>query len=308
MTVRNTTTLKGQLTDATIVNQSDSILLDTAGDETVARHKTVRSLRHALRRLVKDAGDEKLYVNTLAGAQVRAMMTEAATTPVAGSEYVAAILAVVTGDTSDYGDFAPDSDVPSHDWKNLLSACTVLYSDGKYYIDDVGMTTWYRPPVATSEKHALRRVISEVGTSNVYYLNTVSGLIINALAALDSATASLTDIKTSLESWDAVTTTSATTKAAVTGPNASIRQLFGSTLRQRVSGVNRAVYVDDVGHASSTKVTKPRISMRKTIYDLMSTDGATIYTYSGLALAALAALSTPTAEDLINAIEAVVEV
>lgn len=308
MTVRNFTSIKEQLGDSRIFNQSDLLLLDTAGNETVARHKPSRSLRHTLRGLIKDKSTDKFYVSTLAGAQVRALITEAGTTPVATSEYVTAVKAVVTGDTSDFGDYSPDSDVPSHNWKNLLSAVTCLYSDGKYYIDDVGFANLYRPPVATSEKAALRRVISRV-SAGVFKLNTMSGLVIKALADLNSATVALSDIKTALEAFDAVTTTSATTKATyVYNKSASLREMFGDVLRQRVSGANRSIYIDDVGSTLSTKVTKPRTSMRRTIYDLMSTDGATIYTYSGLACAAIAALSTPTPEDFINAIEAVVEV
>jgi hypothetical protein len=306
MTLPASTSVKKQLTDATLIDQADRLHLDTARNETVSRHNTVRSMRHAYRRLISDAGSGKLFARTLAGSQVRAMVDEAATTPVAISEYVSAVTGVVTGNTSSFTDFAPDSDVKSHDWKTLLSQVTVLYTDGRYYIDDVGFTGLHRASVPASPKEAIRRILSITDGGEVR-LNTMSGKIILDLAALTASTASLGDIKTILDGYDAATTTSSSTVTAVTGvPTVSIRQMIGSVLRQEVPSANRVVRVDDVGTPSSTLTSKPRYSRIRTMLDLFNADGTGIRTFSGQATKAIAEDPIADVEDFIEAIQAAV--
>lgn len=306
MTVPSSTSVKKQLTDATLIDQADRLHLDTQRNETTTRNKTVRSMRHAHRRLIGDAGTNKPFLRTLAGSQVKAMITEAATTPVAIAEYVAAVEGVVTASTSGFTNFAPDSNISSHNLKTMLTQVTVLYSDGLYYIDDVGMTGLYRPKAPTSLKVALRRVMSATGGGG-FKLNTMSGRIILALAELTASTASLGDIKTLLDAIDAVTTTSASSVTAVTGvPAVSVRQMIGSVLRQEVSGVNRAVLIDDVGTPTSTLFTKARYSRLKHLLDLFNTGGTGIKTFSGEATKAIATASISDVEDFIEAIQAAV--
>ncbi len=306
MTVRANTSIKKQLTDATLINQDDKIFLDTADSESVTRNKTVRSLRHAVRRLIADADDKDLYVRTLGGAQVDAMKDVAAGTPTATQQYVNATSGVVSAATSSFTDFAPTSGIPNASFNQMINDVTVLYADGKFYIDDVGTTGLFRPKNAPSIKQSIRRVVSETATTGVYKLNTISGLLMSQIADLTPTVGmNISGVTAIFTAFDAATTTSATTQVALSAPSASTMQLMGSVLRQTTSGENRNVIVDDVGD-EVTATTKGRISKMKLMRDLAVTDGSAVRTFSGRATSGISGLVLPSVEELVTRVQAAV--
>lgn len=306
---RAETRIKKQLTDATIIDQSDERVLDTVGSESVERFATVRSERLAIRRLLKDAGTKQLYVNTLAGKMLVAAS-------VAGSPgaFVTAVQDVVTGagsnaqyEPGDAGDPVPAATIPSHNLKTLLSAVTTLYTDGKYYIDDLGVTGLYRPKTGVSTKNAIRRVMS-LTDGGVIRLNSLAGRAILSIAELDAGTALIGDLTGAITAVTSASTTAATaTVAFAKVPSASTRQAFQAALRKR-SGSNRDVLVDNVGTPSAVDTAGLRYSHRRMVYDLLNDAGDRVVTTAGEAMAAVAALDSGTASvgDIVSAVQAAV--
>jgi len=299
---RAETSIKKQISDMTLLNQLNDKYLDTTGAETVERKGTVRSMRHAMRRNIADAGSGNLYVNTLDGQMLKALagLTGAAT----ASDMILAVRGVVTGSATSFADDSPDSDISSRSLKHFLSDVTVLKSNGHYYIDDYGMTTLFRPTVVKDLKKGLRRVVGDNG-DGTFRLLTVTG---DAVSALSAVTAPVTAVKilAAINSVVIDSSTSATTKIdETTRPSVSARQIFQKALR-KVGGSNRVVRIDNVGHDSG--VAGLRYSNRKMLYDALATDGSNINTVSGDALAAIALLDEGSASfaDIVSAVAAAI--
>jgi hypothetical protein len=301
-------TIKQQLTDATIINQSNLRILDTTRSETVTRFKTVRSVRHAMRRLIDDAGDADLFVSTLAGRMLAATVGAAS-----AAAWQTAINDVVTGAGSntqfspgDSGSPRPDDSVPAVDsMRHLISSVTVLFTDGKFYIDDLGTTGLFRPTVAKDTKTALRRVLS-LSDGGVFKLNTLSGLAIKTIADLTAGSAAIGDLTAAVTDITSASTTSSSTQASLSGiPSLSSRQIFQRVLRKR-SGSNRNVVVDDVGATTNVDIAGIRYSHKRMLFDLMNSDGDGVFTTSGDALLAASVLVAPAVSDIVTAVQGAV--
>jgi len=286
---RAETSIKKQVTDMSLLNQDDKLFLDTVGTETVTRKGTVRSLRHAMRSAIADAGAGNLYVNTLGGQMLKAI--SALTGSATASDMVLAVRGVVTGSAASFADVKPDADVSSNSLKYFLSNVTVLKSNGHFYVDDFGMTTLFRPAIAKDLKKGLRRVMQDNG-DGTFRLSTVSGDAVSALAALGTGNTAAT-LLAAIDSIVVDTSTAGTTLIdEKTRPSLSLRQMFQKTLR-KVSGSNRTVRIDNVGRDSD--VAGLRYSNRKMLYDALSVDGSNINTVSGDALGAIALLDAGSA-------------
>jgi len=286
---RAETSIKKQISDMTLLNQLNDEYLDTVGTETVERKGTVRSMRHAMRRSIADAGSGNLYVNTLDGQMLKAIsaLTGAAT----ASDMILAVKGVVTGSATSFSESSPDADISSRSLKHFLSDVTVLKSNGHFYIDDFGVTTLFRPAVVKDLKKGLRKVIQDNG-DGTFRLSTLTGDAVSAIVAL-TAPFTAAKILAAIDSIVVDTSTSATTLIdETTRPSVSARQIFQKTLR-KVGGDNRVVRVDNVGRDAD--VAGLRYSNRKMLYDALSTDGSNLNTVSGDALAAIALLDEGTA-------------
>jgi len=305
---RSDISTKKLLTEPTFVSQDDRVTTDTTGSETVTRTKTVRSAFQAFRRLMFGATAGALHLETLDGKMLRAVRA------LGGNPTAETIIDTINDAVTGAGaEPATSTALSATSFVAAFSDVTVVRDGGGFSIDDMGESTGLlRAPRARSLKFALRRVVADVGTGGPFFWSTLSGASVNALAALTAGSATGTQIIAALDAVANETSDSADLTASTIGgkvPSLSNLALLASTMRKR-SGSNRDVVLDNTGsNTDLTDVAGSRYSVKKTLFDMASTDGLRTFTTAGDALAAVAALDSGTAsiEDIINAIKGAVE-